>query len=92
MKPALEEKEPFVVAGITTLVRDDQSAVSELWDWFAQELKRCETVAQAGDYYGIAFYPDDWEKRGYLYMAAIEMAAIEVVDVTRLTGKRSILK
>lgn len=81
LKPVLEEKETFVVAGITTLVQDDQRAVSELWDWFARELRRCETIAQPRDYYGIAFYPDDWEGRGYLYMAAIDMAAIEVVGI-----------
>jgi AraC family transcriptional regulator len=44
LKPALEEKENFLVAGITTLVRDDQRAVSELWDWFAQELAAIEVV------------------------------------------------
>jgi AraC family transcriptional regulator len=78
LKPALEEKDAFVLAGITTLVRDDQSAVSELWDWFAQELKRCEAMVQPGDYYGFAFYPDDWEKRGYLYMAAVEVVGMDV--------------
>jgi AraC family transcriptional regulator len=92
LKPALEEKENFLVAGITTLVRDDQRAVSELWDWFAQELKRCETIAQPGDYYGIAFYPDDWEGRGYLYMAAIEMAAIEVVGMDAPPGPLALKK
>jgi AraC family transcriptional regulator len=92
LKPVLEEKNAFVVAGITTLVRDDPSAVSELWDWFARVLKRCENIAQAGDYYGIAFYPDDWEKRGYLYMAAMEMAAIEVVRMDVLPGPLALKK
>jgi AraC family transcriptional regulator len=60
------------------LVRDDQRAVSDLWDWFAQELERCEKIAQPGNYYGIAFYPDDWGERGYLYMAAVEVVGMDV--------------
>jgi AraC family transcriptional regulator len=78
LKPVLEEKDAFVVAGITILVRDDKRAVSEAWDWFAQELDRGQAIAPAGNYYGIAFYPDDWEQRGYLYMAAVEVAGMEV--------------
>ena len=81
LKPALEEKDAFVVAGMTTLVRDDPGAVPDLWDWFGRELRRCEPIAQPGDYYGIAFYPDDWEERGYLYMTAIEMTTIEMAAV-----------
>lgn len=79
LKPALEEKAAFVVAGITTLVRDDPGAVSQAWDWLARELQQGQPKAPAGDYYGIAFYPDDWEERGYLYMAAVEVAGLEVV-------------
>jgi AraC family transcriptional regulator len=30
---------------------------------------------ELGEYYGIAWYPEDWGERGFLYMAAVEVVA-----------------
>ncbi len=79
-KPVLKEKDAFQVAGVMTLVRDDQTVISELWDLLAQELGRHENTAKPGDYYGIAWYPEDWESRGVLYTAAIEIQGLDVAN------------
>jgi len=81
LRPVLEEKSAFQVAGVMTLVKDDQTVISELWELFAQELESSETVAKAGNYYGIAYYPEDWENRGCLYMAAVEIQGLDIANV-----------
>jgi AraC family transcriptional regulator len=81
LRPVLEEKDAFQVAGVMTLVKGDQTAISELWELFAQELERLGDAPQADNYYGIAYYPRDWEHRGFTYMAAMEIQEQGTVDV-----------
>ena len=78
LKPVLEEKDAFQVAGVMTLVRDDQGGISELWELLAQELESSETAVELGDYYGIACHPEGWENRGFLYMAAVEIQGLDI--------------
>ena len=80
LKPVLEEKDAFQVVGLMTLVGDDQGAISELWELFAQELESSETAVELGDYYGIAYHPEGWEDRGFLYMAAVEIQGLDVLN------------
>ncbi len=75
LNAVLEEKAAFQVAGIMTLVRDDRSVISQLWDTLAQEL---EGTSITGCCYGIAHYPKGWQERGYLYLAAVEAEPPEV--------------
>ena len=80
LKPALEEKDAFQIAGLMTLVRDDRTVISELWELFAQELESSENTVEPENYYGVAYYPEDWEDRGFLYMAAVEIRAFDVIN------------
>jgi AraC family transcriptional regulator len=80
LRPVLVEKDAFQVAGVMTLVRDDQTVIPELWDLFARELENSETVAKPENYYGIAYYPEDWENRGFLYMAAVEIRGLDIAN------------
>jgi AraC family transcriptional regulator len=73
LKPALVETDAFQVAGFMTLVREGQTIVSELWSLLAEELKRHASTAGAESYYGVVWYPGQWEDRGFLYMAAFRI-------------------
>ncbi len=73
LRPVLEERDVFQVAGLMTLVADDGETVSRLWEVLARELAGVEDA----DYYGITWYPAGWEESGVFYMAGIE---VEVVD------------
>jgi AraC family transcriptional regulator len=75
LKAVLEEKDAFQVAGVMTLVKDDRSVISLLWDTLAQEL---EGLDATGRRYGIAHYPKGWQERGYLYLAAVEAESLDV--------------
>ena len=77
LKPTLVEKGTLQLAGLMTLVTGDQAIIPRLWDTLAEELKRIKGADVAGRYYGIAWYPRDWQQRGYLYMAAIESESLD---------------
>jgi AraC family transcriptional regulator len=80
LKPVLEEKDAFQVAGVMTLVNDDRTVVSQLWEMFARELEGVESAVKPQNYYGIVCYPEDWERRGFLYMAAVETESSDVTS------------
>jgi AraC family transcriptional regulator len=80
LQPALEEKRDLHFAGVGALVKDDQTVVSELWELLCQELSSSEIAVGAAEYYGIASYPKDWEERGVLYLAAIELGSLEIAS------------
>ena len=75
LKAVLEEKDAFQVVGVMTLVQDDPGVISLLWDTLAQEL---EGMDATGCRYGIAHYPEGWQERGYLYLAAVEAESLDV--------------
>jgi AraC family transcriptional regulator len=86
LKPVLAEKSAFQVAGVMTLVRDDnQEVVSQLWEILAQELEGVENTRKPGVYYGLVWYPKDWEKRGLFYMAGIEVESLDTRHSTLVT-------
>jgi AraC family transcriptional regulator len=76
LKPVLEERDAFRVAGVMTLVEDGGEAVSRLWEVLAREM---ESVAGA-EYYGITWYPVDCEAGGFFYMAGVEVEAVDDVN------------
>ena len=78
LRPVLEEKEAFQVAGVMTLVKDDQEVIPRLWDTLAQELEGIKNRGTTGRYYGIAWYPKGWQERGRLYMAAVETESLDI--------------
>jgi AraC family transcriptional regulator len=71
LRPVLEVRGAFQVAGVMTLVQDSQEVIPQLWKILAQELERVENAQETRNYYGITWYPEDWEKRGFFYMAAV---------------------
>ncbi|MBU1878493.1 MAG: GyrI-like domain-containing protein, partial [Chloroflexi bacterium] len=73
--PVLQERAAFHVAGIMTLVRDDPAVVAHAWNLLAHELANAPHAGAPTVYYGITYYPDDWESRGVLYLAAGEIPA-----------------
>jgi AraC family transcriptional regulator len=79
LRPVLVERAAFRVAGVMTLVREGREGVAALWAWFAEEVGRCGDLTFRAGCYGIVHYPEEWESRGYTYMAAIE-----VTDASRL--------
>jgi len=82
LKPELVEKGAFQVAGVMTLVQEDRSVIGELWRLFARQLADRGEQAGWGDYYGLICYPEAWRGEGALYMAAVEIATPDVVDLT----------
>jgi AraC family transcriptional regulator len=76
LKPVLEERDAFWVAGVMTLVEEGGEAVSRLWEVLARELKTIEGAA----YYSITWYPAGWEKDGLFYMAGVEVEAMDGVN------------
>jgi AraC family transcriptional regulator len=79
LKPVLEEKDAFQVAGVMALVKDDQEVIPPLWDILAQELEEIKDTGATECYYGIACYPKGWQERGYFYMAAVEVEALDAM-------------
>jgi AraC family transcriptional regulator len=80
LKPVLEEKGALQLAGIMTLVRDDQTAVSRLWETLLRELDAFGDAARPERFYGIVWYPHDWQDHGSLYTAAVEIASSDSVS------------
>ena len=73
LKPVLETKDALHVAGLMTVVKDDESVIATLWEMLTQELDRLDLTQEAGKAYGLIWYPTEWETRGILYLAAREM-------------------
>jgi AraC family transcriptional regulator len=73
LTPRLEEKGACQVAGLMSLVQRDQPPIGELWARLAQLPEAASfTALKASRRLGLAYYPVDWEKRGFWYLAAFE--------------------
>jgi AraC family transcriptional regulator len=77
LKPVLVERDAFHVAGVMTLVRDDRTAITELWQILVQELKGRGDAKTLGESYGITFYPAGRHDPSFFYMAAVEVDDLE---------------
>jgi hypothetical protein len=62
-----------------TLVHGEREGIAALWTWFDEEIERQDALSTGTGCYGIAHYPEDWQVRGYTYLAAVEIA-----DASRL--------
>lgn len=76
LRPVLEEREALELVGLMTLVRSGRGVIRELWSALAQELQ-CGGNEENGPGYGVSFYPEGWQRRGYLYLAAVEGGSAE---------------
>jgi AraC family transcriptional regulator len=80
LKPILKKKEAFFVTGLMTLVTEDRRVIPELWDMLVQEVEGVENTVTPQKYYGIVWYPNNWEQRGFFYMAAIEIDSPNIMN------------
>jgi AraC family transcriptional regulator len=76
LRPVLEERDAFWVMGMMTLVQDGSEGVSRLCQVLAQELEDIEGAV----YYGVTWYPVDWEESGVFCMVGIEVGAVNDVS------------
>jgi AraC family transcriptional regulator len=80
LRPVLEERDAFQVAGIMSLVGGDRTVIPRLWDLLAQACAGLEQVVTPKRYYGITFYPQAWETHSYFYMAAVEVKSLAIAS------------
>jgi AraC family transcriptional regulator len=73
LKPTCVETDAFQVAGLMTLIREGQAVVPELWSLLAEELERDASALATESHHGVVWYPEHWEERGFLYMAAFRI-------------------
>jgi AraC family transcriptional regulator len=72
LPPSLVENDAFQIAGLQTLVRDDETSISELWELLDLELRSLPEARDGARYVGLRYYPERWEEVGVLYVAGIE--------------------
>lgn len=87
LEPVRAEMDPFNVAGVITLIKEDEDNIPELWEILANELEGMNHSGKLANYYGIAIYPEDWEVTGHFYLAAVEVES-PTVDHSALVVKR----
>jgi AraC family transcriptional regulator len=73
LTPVLKEKSAFQVAGLMTLVQHNRAAIVGFWERLAHVM--ASSLAGAPRHYGLAYYPDDWERQGFWYLAGFEIDA-----------------
>jgi AraC family transcriptional regulator len=93
LKPALVERGATRVAGVITVVpalggdharrgeRAERGPEGALWAWLEEELTAGRERPIPGDRYGIGTYVVGWERRGYPYMAGVELPPDESVPL-----------
>jgi AraC family transcriptional regulator len=79
-RPEVVELDPFQVAGLMTIVREDTAATSRLWDLLAQESAAHADPASTPAYCALSIYPDNWAEAGYLYLAGFEATGWDLED------------
>jgi predicted transcriptional regulator YdeE len=72
LAPSLRQLGTLRLIGVMTLTRRLPAVVPELWQALAQQLKRAGIESATRDAYGITWFPERWQVRGLLHMAAVE--------------------
>jgi AraC family transcriptional regulator len=78
LRPVVEDRDAFEVAGVMTPLPDKASGVATrviraLWARLIWELERFESTIAPGQYYGLVYYPAEYEAGGCMYLAATEI-------------------
>jgi AraC family transcriptional regulator len=76
LKPVLEERSSFQVAGIMT-IKQDRNSAEQLQDLLARELRTRAQAITVGSHYGITCYSEDRAEPSVLYMAAVEARELD---------------
>lgn len=79
-KAALEAKAAFQVVGLMTTIHENAGAIPQLWRALARELRKVAGSNLQGNYYGLAWYPRGWTKRGFFYLAGVESEGLDAAD------------
>ena len=58
------------------VLTDDPEEIGHLWRTFEREVSHVRNVIEPKEYYGIVYYPDGWERSGFLYMAGVRIGRI----------------
>jgi AraC family transcriptional regulator len=78
LRPVLVEQAALRLAGLMAVVKEDPADLVELWDLLDRELEDRSLLVESSKHYGIVSFPEDWEERGLLYLAAVEIQAQDV--------------
>jgi AraC family transcriptional regulator len=71
LKPVRVEKDDLRLTGLMSLIRDT-GMVTDLWEILSQELAQLESTDSSQEYYGISWYPREWQDEGFFYLAAVD--------------------
>jgi AraC family transcriptional regulator len=75
LRPTLVERAAVRVIGVMTVLHGDRGAEQALWAWLEDEPAAGRARVPPESRYGIAYYAAGWERRGYPYMAGVELEA-----------------
>ena len=85
-RPVLEDREAIPLTGLMTLVQNSAEEIRGLWDLLDRELRRQGVINSMGDRYGLAHYPDGWERSGYFYLVGFPTAGMEAEELAQMDG------
>ncbi len=72
LKPVLEARGDIQLAGLMTHVDSfDDAAIPQLWEHVVSIVNRQSSIV---NFYGVSWFHDGWEQKGWYYLAAVEVA------------------
>jgi AraC family transcriptional regulator len=77
LKPVFVEKEAFQIAGLMSRIKADRRETEPLWEVLDLELAN-QDVTDPTAYYGLAYYPENWEQTGFFYLAGVKTESINL--------------
>lgn len=83
LKPTITPHEPLRLSGLMTHVRSfDDGAIRRLWH---DVLARLTPSASRLPYYGVSWFPDDWDEGGWYYLAAVKEEQLKALPAGFVT-------
>ena len=77
-RPVMMRGGTISLVGIMVQIDREGTAEGALWEFFAEELAEIKGWRQGGDAFGITWYPRNWQNRGTLYLAAVQLPDADV--------------
>ena len=72
-EPVIVNLDAFAVTGISTLVKEDTSVITDLWYKFLQEVGSVENKVLPERYYQISFWSDNFDYKEFFTMVGMEI-------------------
>jgi AraC family transcriptional regulator len=79
-KPELIEHRTRILTGVSSLIQPGADTVSPLWRMLERESALIKNAVQPLSFYSVRTYTDNWEQDGIMYMAALEITALEDIN------------